>query len=274
MLDADAAVLAALAAQTSDLTVTKSGRGTVTSSPAGINCGSVCRESFPVGTAVTLVATPDPDAPGGNYTFVGWGAACADFGAQPSCTLIMNTAQNASAAFNYVGAGSTNSRVYMQKAYVAYYGRPADPVGLTYWAMRMDAEGQSLNSVIQAFGTSTEFNNRYGGLSHMDLVTAIYRQALGREPDPAGLNYYVNELLHARKSLQTIALDVLNGATGPIDSATVANKLNVANYYTSKVANGCPYGPASDGVNALLGVSGDFATVVSAKMAIDTRCGP
>jgi hypothetical protein len=96
-------------------------------------------------------------------------------------------------------------------------------VGLTYWAIRMDAEGQSQYSIIQAFGTSAEFNNRYGGLNHMDLVTTVYRQALGREPDPAGLNYYVNELLAARKSLQTIALDVLNGATGPIDSATVAN---------------------------------------------------
>jgi len=43
------------------LTVTKSGSGTgtITSSPAGIDCGSVCSFSFNVGSTVTLTATPD-----------------------------------------------------------------------------------------------------------------------------------------------------------------------------------------------------------------------
>jgi len=41
------------------LTVTNTGHGTVTSSPAGINCGVVCSANFDSGTAVTLTATPD-----------------------------------------------------------------------------------------------------------------------------------------------------------------------------------------------------------------------
>ncbi len=40
------------------LKVTKEGTGTVTSSPAGINCGSTCEASFNHGTLVTLTATP------------------------------------------------------------------------------------------------------------------------------------------------------------------------------------------------------------------------
>ena len=41
------------------LTVGKSGTGsgTVTSSPAGINCGSDCSEAYASGTSVTLTAT-------------------------------------------------------------------------------------------------------------------------------------------------------------------------------------------------------------------------
>ena len=35
------------------------GTGTVTSTPAGINCGTACSATYPVGTLVTLVATPD-----------------------------------------------------------------------------------------------------------------------------------------------------------------------------------------------------------------------
>ena len=57
----------------------------------------------------------------------------------------------------------------------------------------MDNEGGSLSSIIAAFGKSDEFNQRYGGLTYTALVTKIYRQALGRDPDPAGLSWYVGE---------------------------------------------------------------------------------
>jgi streptogramin lyase len=42
------------------LTVMAEGSGTVTSAPAGINCGSVCVSEFNPGAAVTLTATPAP----------------------------------------------------------------------------------------------------------------------------------------------------------------------------------------------------------------------
>jgi hypothetical protein len=172
------------------------------------------------------------------------------------------------------GTGSAYSRNYVQKAYVAYYGRPPDPGGQAYWARRMDDEGGSLKAVIEAFGISAEFNRRYGGLDNTRLVTKIYQQALGRDPDQGGLNWYVNELLAGRRTLQTITLDVVNGATTAPDSTVVANKLDVAAYYTAKVAAGCPYGTEQDGVNSLSGVTAISATVIAAKAAIDTRCGP
>ena len=105
-------------------------------------------------------------------------------------------------------------------------------------------------------------------------MTKIYQQALGRSPEQGGLDYYVGELLAGRRTLQSITLDVLNGATTPPDSTVVANKLDVAAYYTTKVAAGCPYGTEQDGVNALSGVTAISATVTGAKAAIDTRCGP
>ena len=66
--------------------------GTVTSSPAGINCGSDCTESYDQGTGVTLTATPAAGA-----TFAGWGGACT--GTTTTCTLTMNGPRSVTATF-------------------------------------------------------------------------------------------------------------------------------------------------------------------------------
>ena len=49
------------------LTVSKTGSGTITSSPSGINCGSDCSESYEDGTEVTLTATADDGWGIGNW---------------------------------------------------------------------------------------------------------------------------------------------------------------------------------------------------------------
>ena len=185
----------------------------------------------------------------------------------------MALARGLAATFTFVGAGSASANEWVQKSYVAYYGRPADPPGLAYWALRMDSEGGSLASIIASFGTSDEFNRRYGALGYVDLVTRIYQQALGRDPEPGGLNFYVSELQAGRRTLQSITLDVLNGATGA-DAVTVANRLDVANHYTGKVARGCSYGGEQTGVTTLATVTPDPATSRAAKTDIEVRCGP
>ena len=79
------------------LTVTKggAGSGSVTSNPAGVSCGSDCSESYVSGTSVTLTA-----AATGGSAFVGWGGVCAEFGAAPICSFIINSVTTVSAAFN------------------------------------------------------------------------------------------------------------------------------------------------------------------------------
>ncbi|MCP5449373.1 MAG: M4 family metallopeptidase [Gammaproteobacteria bacterium] len=81
---------------TYSLTVAKAGTGsgTVTSNPAGINCGADCSENYPANTAVTLTATP-----AGGSTFGGWSGACAGTGA---CQVTMNATKSVTATFNPV----------------------------------------------------------------------------------------------------------------------------------------------------------------------------
>lgn len=82
---------------TFDLMVSKSGTGTVTSSPAGINCGIDCTESFASGTIATLTA-----APGTGYTFSGWSGDCSGTG---TCTVTMSAARNVIATFTATPVG-------------------------------------------------------------------------------------------------------------------------------------------------------------------------
>jgi len=87
-------VTATFAEITHQLSVTKSGTGsgTVTSSPAGIDCGSDCDESFAQGTEVTLTATPAPGS-----LFTGWSDACS--GNAPTCQVGLDQAREVTAEF-------------------------------------------------------------------------------------------------------------------------------------------------------------------------------
>ncbi|MFT7288359.1 MAG: CSLREA domain-containing protein [Halieaceae bacterium] len=116
------------------------------------------------------------------------------------------------------------------RGYVAYYGRPADPSGLDFWSGRLAQEG-SLGSIIQDFGSSQEFTDRYGELSDEQLVTGIYQQLFARNPDAGGLNFYTSELSAGARTLQSIALDVLFGAQNA-DADIVANRLLAAAHFT------------------------------------------
>jgi uncharacterized repeat protein (TIGR01451 family) len=75
------------------LTVTRTGSatGTVTSDPAGIDCGTSCSQSFDQGTLVTLTATP-----AGAAIFSGWSGACSGTG---SCRVTVDQARSVAAEF-------------------------------------------------------------------------------------------------------------------------------------------------------------------------------
>jgi Divergent InlB B-repeat domain len=75
------------------LTVNKSGtgEGTVTSSPAGIDCGSECEAEFKEGEEVTLTATPEAGS-----EFSGWSGDCS--GTSP-CVVTISEAKEVTASF-------------------------------------------------------------------------------------------------------------------------------------------------------------------------------
>jgi hypothetical protein len=77
-----------------------SGTGTVSSSPAGIDCGTVCSVEFSDEVVVQLNATPDVGS-----TFAGWSGACTGTGI---CSLPMTEAHSVVATFDRQAAPTSN----------------------------------------------------------------------------------------------------------------------------------------------------------------------
>ena len=96
------------------------GSGTVTSNPAGINCGSTCSASYAAGTSVTLNAQP---ASGSSFT--GWSGACTG---TSSCTVSMDSARSVTASFT---TAATTRLVTLTKSGTGTGSVTSSPAGLS-----------------------------------------------------------------------------------------------------------------------------------------------
>lgn len=149
------------------VTLAGTGSGTVTSSPAGITCGTDCTEEFAFGTAVTLTATPAVGS-----MFDGWsGGPCT--GTDP-CSLPADVATTVTATFTLqqhtltvvrsgTGAGTVTS----------------GPAGITCGGDCTEAylHGATVTLTAVAAGTSTFAGWSGGGCSGTDACTVTMNAA-------------------------------------------------------------------------------------------------
>lgn len=125
----------------------------------------------------------------------------------------------------------------VQKIFIAFYQRPADPAGLKYWADRIDAANGDAAAVVSAFATSPEAVALYGTIDATTIGTVIdkiYLALFNTAPDAAGKKFYVDGFTAGKFTAGTIALNILNGATND-DAVAIANKLQVSNTFTQQV---------------------------------------
>ncbi|TCP19832.1 DUF4214 domain-containing protein [Simplicispira metamorpha] len=125
----------------------------------------------------------------------------------------------------------------VQKIYIAFYQRPADPAGLKYWADRIDAAGGDASAVVTAFAESAEAVALYGTIDAStigNVIDAIYLALFNRAPDAAGKQFYVDGFIAGTFTAGSIALSVLDGAAGD-DAVAIQNKAQVANEFTQQV---------------------------------------
>jgi len=116
----------------------------------------------------------------------------------------------------------------IQKMYIAYFGRPADTIGLQYWADKTEAQ------IIAGFSASSESQALFGNQGSAAKVNAIYNNLFARDAEPAGLQYWVQKLNSGEVSQAEAMYTILNNA-GAGDATAVANKLAAAEAFTAQI---------------------------------------
>jgi len=182
------------------------------------------------------------------------------------CLLLLNGCGDGSSSHDSSGAtrllaGSmaapANYATSVQQLYVAYFGRPADPVGLANFQTALSTAGAptdiqglaaaystnpSIKSLIDSFGASAESNSLYAGDTQV-FVKAIFNNLLNRDPQSAGLQYWTDAIDSGVLGRGNAALSIMAGslrntsAQGLIDATTVNNKILIASGFTSSLGN-------------------------------------
>jgi hypothetical protein len=162
-----------------------------------------------------------------------------------SYSVAANTAQDtrtgtlavAGQTFTVIQEGTAPSMDTVQKAYIGYYQRPADPAGQIWWAGYLATHGGSLAAIIEAFANSDESRALYGEINSGNIasvVNAIYQALFNRAADTAGRDWYVAEFNKGNFTAATIMLNVLYGAQND-DLVSLNNKLIAANLFTKTI---------------------------------------
>ncbi|NRR32301.1 DUF4214 domain-containing protein [Oxalobacteraceae bacterium] len=81
------------------------------------------------------------------------------------------------------------------RLYKATFDRAPDLAGLGFWINHLD-HGMTIEEVAGHFMQSDEFGRSYGNLSNEAFIRQLYRNALHREPEAAGLAFHLNNLEH------------------------------------------------------------------------------
>lgn len=118
----------------------------------------------------------------------------------------------------------------IQGIYVALFGRPADPAGLAFFN-EATQNGADLTAIGDLASTA-EYQDRFTGMSYVQVVNSIYQSLFGRDPEPEGLSFYVQLLLSGELNINWIAVHIMNGAQGD-DLTKLNNKIAAANLFTA-----------------------------------------
>lgn len=134
----------------------------------------------------------------------------------------------------------------LQRIYVAYFGRPADPAGLAFYANAYLSAGAAtdiagisasygtnagVKALIDSFATSQESQDLYPG-DNSAFLDAVYRNLFNRAPDAAGKAFWVDLMDRGVMTRSVAAVSIMAGAQ-TTDLDLINMKTKVASDFTT-----------------------------------------
>lgn len=122
----------------------------------------------------------------------------------------------------------------VQSLYVAYFGRPADKLGLEYYAKLLDANKGNDKAMLHDFANSAESKALYNQTALSAKVASMYQTLFGRAGDIEGITYWASEVQAGKVLLSEAAAAIAFNAQAA-DKAAFAAKLKAADAFTAKI---------------------------------------
>jgi Ca2+-binding RTX toxin-like protein len=151
----------------------------------------------------------------------------------------------------------------IQTVYVALFGRPADPAGLAFFNAAT-SNGANLTAIGDLAATA-EYQSRFTGKSNTQIITDIYMSLFGHAPDAAGLAFFVDALNNGTQNINTIAINIADGAQGA-DKTLLEKKVAAADLFTAELDTPVEIGNYTGLTAAAKGVA--FLTAVTATSPV------
>jgi len=189
----------------------------------------------------------------------GTGTVSYSVAANTATSIRTGTLTIAGQTYTVIQSGTVPSLDTVQKAYIGYYQRPADPGGLIWWADYLASHGAVSRPSFEAFANSDESRALYGEINSGNIasvIEAIYQALFHRAADTAGRDWYVAEFNKGAFTAATIMLNVLYGAQND-DLATLNNKVAASHLFTKTID------PELDGDSFRVTYAGDGDAVVA-----------
>jgi len=120
----------------------------------------------------------------------------------------------------------------IQKLYVAYFNRPADPAGLAYWETVVEGAKGSTAAVSASFAASAEYKATYANMTNAQVVDAVYQNLFGRAAEAEGKAYWADLLDKKAITVDNVVAAVSNAALGS-DKTSYTNKVSAASAFTT-----------------------------------------
>lgn len=140
----------------------------------------------------------------------------------------------------------------VQKLYVAYFSRPADAAGLTYWENVVAKANGNTAAVSAAFAASQEYKDTFAGKSAYQIIDTIYMNLFGRPAESAALTFWGQGLLNGNFTIDNAVTAIAAGAQ-TTDLAA----------YNSKVAAATAFSAALDTSAEMIGYTGTAANAAA-----------